>query len=284
MSTPDSPRDDDPTHALDDFVRRLRPAPADSAMPDLSGLGARLHPPGAAPAASQPGERNAARPAGGRLRNGQAWRADDVQDVVDVPLAAARQAAAQWRADADAAAGDGLLQLQRTQPTRDARWLAQWQPGAWTAAVRWVIAGSTELVNTAQGPVVDSHPPQALLLLWPPQTAQAPVRDRWPVQLQLGDGNPAAAAATLLANLPAPADEAGATADGAAPGLWLDPQAEHTVDWALAAEVLLLHDSSLRPQQLAALRQFIDDERARCFARLNTAYAAAPAGGPVRRR
>jgi hypothetical protein len=82
MST-DRP-DDDPTRALDDFVRRMRPAasPAPQAdLPDLSDLSdlvARLH-------SERTG--NAPRPRGGTLRNGQTWNADDVEDVpvVEVP-------------------------------------------------------------------------------------------------------------------------------------------------------------------------------------------------------
>lgn len=78
----DRPDDDDPTRALDDFVRRMRPAavPAAASAPDLvdlSDLVARLHP-----------ERTAAapRPRGGTLRNGQTWTADDVEDVPLVEL------------------------------------------------------------------------------------------------------------------------------------------------------------------------------------------------------
>ena len=45
--------DDDPTHALDDFVRRMRPAStAAEAAPDLSGLSER-----------RPSERRSTRPA-----------------------------------------------------------------------------------------------------------------------------------------------------------------------------------------------------------------------------
>ena len=45
--------DDDPTRALDDFVRRMRPANAPAAAaPDLSDLSARLHPERSVTAAS----------------------------------------------------------------------------------------------------------------------------------------------------------------------------------------------------------------------------------------
>ena len=65
--------DNDPTRALDDFVRRMRPATAPAtAAPDLSDLTARLHPGRSA---------TLARAKGGVLRSGQRWDADDVEDV-----------------------------------------------------------------------------------------------------------------------------------------------------------------------------------------------------------
>ena len=81
---PASP-DDDPTRALDDFVRRMRPAAqppgaADNDLADLhDGLLARLHPEHTAGAAGM------ARRNGGTLRSGQTWDADDVVDVPDLP-------------------------------------------------------------------------------------------------------------------------------------------------------------------------------------------------------
>lgn len=87
----DRPDNDDPTRALDDFVRRMRPAATPAAaqepdLADLSDLVARLHP-----------ERTAAtpRPRGGTLRNGQTWNADDVEDVplVEVPRQPAARSA-----------------------------------------------------------------------------------------------------------------------------------------------------------------------------------------------
>jgi len=158
----------------------------------------------------------------------------------------------------------------RVRPKQHPRVLAQWQPGAWTGAVRQVLQGSTELVTTAQGPVVESHAPQHLLLLWPPQRVDVPLLGRWPQQVRLWaseagwpDG---AAAEALLATLPADAR------------LWLQPDAD-AVDWALAAEILLTLDDALRPHQADGLRAFIVAEREASFARLNSAYHRPKAGG-----
>jgi len=310
---------DDPTHALDDFVRRMRPgAPPPDDLPDLSGLVARLHP-------ERPSA--AARPRGGTLRNGQTWDAADVDDVpvvelprvaparhdrpavtlppVDLPAEGAQAAqppditlppvatppppdasalhdttrqardfaASQWDADADAAADSGWQPAPRAlrrAPAGDPRLLAAWQPGAWTGAVRGVIGATTELVTTPAGPVVESYPPQALLLAWPPQPAGQPL-GRWPQRLRLAAVPPEDAAQALLADLPPDAR------------LWLLP-APDAVDWALAAEIVLHHEPALRPFQTDGLRTFIAAEREAAYARLNADYGQGAPGGAVIRR
>ena len=56
------------------------------------------------------------------------------------------------------------------------------------------------------------------------------------------------------------------------------------IDWALAAEIVLHHDSALRPFQSNGLRAFIASEREATFARLNADYARPPGSGAVLRR
>ena len=325
MST-DRPDDDDPTRALDDFVRRMRPAAPSSPgtdlpdVSDLSDLVARLHP-----------ERtgNAPRPRGGTLRNGQTWDADDVEDVpmvevprmpaaraeppqvtlppvdlraedaqaalppdvtlppvaapsapdtagIDATLRGARDfAASQWDADDDAnAATDWQPDLQALQLRRAThpRVLTDWQPGAWTGAVRQVFDSTTEFIKSADGsPTVETYPPHRLLLLWPPQRLDAPLLGRWPQAVRLSAVPLDQAAETLLVDLPADAL------------LWLHP-GTHDVDWALTAEIVLHHEPALRPFQIDGLRQFIDAERAASFARLNADYQQAAPGAAVLRR
>ena len=316
------PPDDDPTRALDDFVRRMRPAAAPpSAGADdptsLSGLQARLHPERASPAS---------RPKGGTLRSGQTWDADDVVDVPEIRLpkmpaerhdppevtlptvdlaaedsaaatapelalpdvpapplvdtaaldAALQQtsarASAQYSAEdqaADAPAWQPDLQALQLRRAHNPRLLDQWRPGAWTGAVREVMAPATEFVTSAGGTVVESYPPHRLLLLWPPQRLDAPLLGRWPQQVQLSAVPADHAAETLLSLVP---DDA---------VLWLHAGMQD-IDWTLAAEIVLTHEPALRPFQATGLRSFIETEREAGFARLNSAYQQMPGGARLR--
>ena len=289
----------DPTHALDGFLQRMQSSAATAeGVPDLSGLHARLHP--TPPQAPGPGDvmpaAAAAAARGGVLRSGQRWSADDVEDVpvIDLPTVAAehlpdgsegaaatqtasRFAASQFNAetlDARLPTWQPDTNALLVRPKQHPRVLAQWQPGVWTGAVRQVLQGSTEFVTTAQGPVVETHAPLHLLLLWPPQRVDAPLLGRWPQQVRLWAGAPQAPdapdAEALLATLPADAR------------LWLQPDGD-AVDWALAAEILLTHESGLRPHQMEGLRAFIVAEREASFARLNSAYHRPEAGGAALR-
>lgn len=312
--------DDDPTHALDDFVRRMRPAAAPAATaPDLSGLSERLHPErGVTPARAK----------GGVLRSGQRWDADDVEDVpvvevprvpaqrhdipeltlptvdlraedqhaalspdIDLPAvdnppppdldsldAATRQAsdfvASQWGAetlDAAQPVWQPDAQALQLRPAQHPRLLAQWQPGAWTGAVRQVFDSTTEFVTTANGPAVETYPPHRLLLLWPPLSLAAPLPARWPQQVKLSAVTARDAPAALIDGLPGDAM------------LWLLPD-PGDVDWALAAEIALHHEPALRPFQATGLRTFVDAEREATYARLNADYHQPEAGGPISRR
>ncbi len=325
---------DDPTRALDDFVRRMRqPHAARTDALDLSDLGARLQPgtrPGNTPGNS-PG--NSTRPGakGGVLRSGQRWLADDVQDVpvVDLPrppisdtrapevslpsvdMAAeqaqaalspdielpavaapplpndealqnatrsARDLAASSRDSQAQQAGAPVWQPDATalqlRPASHPRVLSRWAPGAWVGAVKLVFSSATEFVNTANGPAVETHAPQRLLLLWAPQGDAGPL-GRWPQLAQLIAVPAAQVAQAALALL---ADDA---------LLWLQPDAASNagaVDWALGADIVLHHTAALRPFQTDALRAFIDTERQASFKRLNDGYQQAAPGAAVLRR
>lgn len=278
-------REDDPTQALDDFVRRMRPSAPHAELPDLDGLLQRVAPsPPLSPAR------------GGRLRTGETWSAEDVVDVpsIELPLVpptveaapppgadvletvvaeAGRAAAAGFAADAAAAAMPWQLDIDAVveRRNRNPRLLAAWQPDAWIGAVREVCDATTEFVQTPAGPVVETYPPHRLLLAWPPLGAGRPLLCRWPAQVRLSAVPRDSAAEVLLAQLPDDAQ------------LWLGAS-DDEVDWALAAEVVLHHEPGLRPFQIDALRAFIAAEREASFARVNTAYEQRMPGAAVTRR
>jgi hypothetical protein len=151
----------------------------------------------------------------------------------------------------------------------DPRLLDRWQPGAWIGAIRRLGDAVTEVVQTPKGPVVETYAPQCLFLLWPPQRLDEVLHARWPLRAGLTAAEGRGGVDALLALLP----------QGAS--LWLT-SAE--VDWALAVEIVLHHESGLRPFQIEALRAFAQSEREATFARINDGYHRPAGGGPALRK
>ena len=198
-----------------------------------------------------------------------------VEAPLEVDLAgvdAVMSAAAGFAQRFDQSTGFADLDLS-VHPERHApnpRLLARWQPGAWIAVRRRALGASTEFLNTPDGPLVESRPPQWLMAAWPPQQLDDPVLGRWPELAMLGAAQePDAAGELLLATLP---DQA---------LLWI---AELDVDWALLAELVLHQDPGLKPFQVKALRELAEVERLASFEKLNSAYQAAADGRPLRRK
>jgi hypothetical protein len=316
-------RDDDPTHALDDFVRRMRqPASPPHPTPDLSGIHTSVHPPVSPAAPAAP-----ARPRGGVLRSGQRWDADDVEDVpvLDLPrpppadtgspqvtlppvdLQAEQMLAAlqpeldlpEVRAttlpdgDSLAAATRGARDFAASQWDTDALAAAQpvWQPDP--AALQLRPASHPRLLAQWQPQawvgalrqVVDSTTEFVTGASGPAVETYAPHRLLllWPPQ---GDAGPPGRWPQLAQLLDVPAAQAGAAALALLPDdapLWLLPDAGD-VDWALGAELVLHHAPALRPFQIDGLRTFIATEREAVYARLNAGYHQPVPGGAVARR
>ena len=312
--------DDDPTRALDDFVRRMRPAPAPEAPAvDLSDLVAKLHP-----------ERGVTpqRLRGGVLRNGQRWDADDVEDVpvLEVPRAAPPRHAApevalpvvDLQAELAEAARAPEIELPVVDgpPPPDADGLeratrqasefvaSQWDDAA-LASTRPVWQPDPQALQLRPA----SHP--RLLARWQSgawigavrevmesstefvTTANGPAVQTYPPHRLLLAWPPATSDASVLVRWPAQVrlsavdarDAAAALLEGLPEDalLWLQPDPQ-AVDWALAADIVLHHEPALRPFQAEGLRAFIAAEREAAFARLNADYHRPVAGAAVLRR
>lgn len=140
------------------------------------------------------------------------------------------------------------------------RLLAHWQPSAWTAVCRRLSGPSAEVAQTPAGPLVDTHAPQWLCAVWPPQRVEAPLLGRWPeCAALLTAQTPADAVLQLLPRL----------AEGAR--LWW---ADLDIDWALVAELVLHQGAQLRPSQAQRLRELAQAERDQGLARLHQGYEA----------
>ena len=315
----DRSKPDDPTRALDDFVRRMRPAAAPvEAAPDLSDLSdlvARLRPDHGV---AKP------RPKGGRLRNGQTWDADDVEDVpvVELPRPAARRSevpdlelpAVDLRAEqlqAAQAPEVDLPPMAAPLPPGDddivgvvqqARELAASQQRAEQAA-QSAPAWQPDLTALQLRRAVDPR----LLSAWQPGAWIGAVRQvfegtteflntpdgsptvqTWPPHRLLLLWPPQGLDSALLGRWPQQLRLSAVSQDQTADALLaeLAPDAKlwlhgnaQDIDWALAAEILLHHEAGLRPFQAEGLRAFIAAERDASYSRLNQAYQPAAGGG-----
>jgi hypothetical protein len=309
-------RDDDPTRALDDFVRRMRqPASPPAPPPDLSDLRARLNP-SAAPAT--------ARPRGGVLRSGQRWDPSDVEDVPIIELPRpqpqdttipqvtlppvdlqAEQMLSALQPEVD------LPDVQKAPPpdaetleeaTRSAREFAasQWDLDALASnAPVWQPDPAALQLRPASHPRVLAH--------WQPgawvgavrlvfdsatefvTTANGPAVQTypphrllllWPPQATRGGVSRWPQQVQLLTG---PASQAGVMALGLLPDdarLWLMPDTDD-VDWVLGADIALHHMPALKPFQLQGLRAFLDAARDASFLRLNDRYHQPAPGAAV---
>lgn len=260
MDKPDKP-DFDPTHLLDGW----KPA-GEAARPelDLAHLLDGLRTAAPIEALADPARLS-------RLKK-RGFAMDDVEDVLlpEIHLPPIPPPAPLDEAGLSMALQAASNRAQPPRPARDPRLLAGWQAGCWIGVVCQALAASTELVNTPDGPLIDSHPPQWLAAVWQPQGLDAPLLGRWPDQALLtGAQDRSAATQALLRGLPETAL------------LW---RGDVEVDWVLTAELVLHHDAALKPWQLSALRTFVEAQKLLTFERLNGDYEAATALRPLQRR
>lgn len=157
-------------------------------------------------------------------------------------------AAAQWRADACAARETVPQPARRGGAAPSPRLLAQWRPGAWTGAQRRLAAPTTEVLQTRQGPFINSHAEQHLVMLWAPVGQRSPRVERWPSHAFLCGANGLGLDEAVLAQVPENK------------AFWWLPDGLDLVDWALACELMLRQHDLLRPFQVSALRALLAGE------------------------
>jgi hypothetical protein len=190
-------------------------------------------------------------------------------DFADVGRSASRLAASLGEVVDVEPAWQPAVQTWTPQKARDPRLLHSWRPGAWLGAVVRVMGPSAEIVESPQGPVVESFPPHLLLALWPPQSLQNPFIGCWPDQVLFAAVEPDEVGSVLLPHIPEEAP------------LWLG---EPEIDWAALAELAMLHQPELRPFQLKGLRAFVEAVSEAAFKRQNDQYHQPAPGLPVRRK
>ncbi|MCR5866819.1 hypothetical protein [Aquincola sp. J276] len=214
-------------------------------------------------------------PGRGAAQEPPSLRLPRLQPVLDAPVAAVEldavgrkvaRRAARWAAtEVTDVELDWQPAPQVAPVVTHPRLLAQWQPGAWVAAVKQVAAASTEVRDGPSGPVVETFGALRLLAWWPPAEAGAPL-DRWPQRALLQAVEPERLPEALLAPLPAQAS------------VWCVGEA---ADWGLIGQIVLLHDTSVQGRSFEALQAFVDAEREAQFSRLNDGYHRPAAGQPV---
>jgi len=315
----DLPDDDDPTRALDDFVRRMRPTMRPpTEVPDLSDLKAKLNPQhhSAAPRA---------RPSA--LRGPRPWVNDDVVDITEVQLQRVAPAAPELPElhlptvdlDAEAAAlsftpeldlhnlasrplpAPSVVELEDTVRQASDFAHSQWDIDDQAAAVPvWQPDADTLHHKRPRHPrILSSWQPGAWIGAVREvfdsttefiNTPSGPAVETYPPHRLLllwtphAEGEPPLMRWPQVAHLSAvPEDDASEALLALLPDkalLWVQSNPAG-IDWALAADLVLHHEPELRDFQLNGLRAFIDAQRQADFALLNDQYAQAEPGGAV---
>lgn len=134
-----------------------------------------------------------------------------------------------------------------------------WEPGTWIGAVKRAFGPVAEMVGSAEGVLIDSHPPHSLLALWKPPKSpmQPPFLRRFPWMVSITAGDTDAAVAELLRELP--------------PGVRLF-LTQHEIDWALMAEIVMLSEENLAPYHYRELESFAEQQRADTLAAISASY------------
>ncbi len=133
----------------------------------------------------------------------------------------------------------------------------RYSPGHWIGGVRKAFGAVSEVVETQEGIIIESHPPHYLLVLWKPLEPETLLLPRWPAKVSLAEPDTAAAVRELLVEVP----------EGER--LWLTDQ---LIDWVLMAHIVMLSEPGLKPYHYRELKRFADSETKALLASISVNY------------
>ncbi len=155
---------------------------------------------------------------------------------------------------------NSLLSRSSKSPTRIVENLA---PGVWVGAYRRLVGPSNEVVDTQFGQEVENVAPQYLMAVWKPiRPGHAAVR-RYPAAAQLLTCDSDSVLSALLRHVPVD-------------GQLVVPEME--VDWGLVAQIVMLCENELRPDQHRILYALIAREKAKVIEQIRKRYKLNPDG------
>ncbi len=149
---------------------------------------------------------------------------------------------------------NGLLTRNSKSPTRVVETL---MPGVWVGAYRRLVGPSSEVVDTQFGQEVENVAPQYLMAVWKPIRPGYVTVRRYPAVARLLSCDSDAVLSVMLRYVPVDAQ-------------LVIPDIE--VDWSLVAQIVMLCDPELRPDQQRLMNAVMIREKAKVVEQIKKRY------------